>query len=163
MRTVAAGLATAFLSTTLTSRSSGDTGRGIGRVGAAAEGFAPIEIRLVTPNGGLTVAVAGNGGTRQVEREVLLEPADFKSVGEVETVDGKPGFNVGLTPAGAAKYEQISTEHVGRTLAIIIDGKVVLAPKILDPVKAEGFLVTVNTGAEARDLQQKVRQAIGAN
>lgn len=130
---------------------------------AAAEGFAPIEIRLVAPNSGQTVAVAGGDRTLQVEPEVLLEPADFKTVGEVETVDGKPGFNVGLTPAGAAKYEQISTDNVGRTLAIVVDGKVVLAPKILDPVKAEGFLVTVNTETEARDLQQKVRQAIGAN
>ena len=130
---------------------------------AAAEGFAPVEIRLVAPNGGQTIAVAGSDRTLQVEPEVLLEPADFKTVGEVETVDGKPGFNVGLTPAGAAKFEQVSTDNVGRTLAIVIDGKVVLAPKILDPVKAEGFLVTVNTEAEANDLQQKVRQAIGAN
>ena len=130
--------------------------RGLG----AAERFAPIEIRLVAPSGGQTVAVAGADRTLQVEREALLEPADFKTVGEVETVDGKPGFNVGLTAAGATKYEQVSTDNVGRTLAIVIDGKVVLEPKILDPVKAEGFLVTVNTEAEARHLQQKVRQAI---
>jgi len=136
---------------------------GGGGTAAAAEGFAPVEIRLVAPSGGQTVAVAGSGDTLQVEPEVLLGPADFKTVGEVETVDGKPGFNVGLTPAGAARYERISTENVGRTLAILIDGKVVLAPKILDPVKAEGFLVTVNTDAEARDLRQKVRRAISAD
>lgn len=84
---------------------------GAGTVAAAGE-FAPVETRLVAPHGGQTFAVAGSGATLQVEPEILLELADFKTVGEVETVDGKPGFNVGLTPAGTAKYEQIASENV---------------------------------------------------
>ena len=82
------------------------------------------------------------------------------SVGQVEWVEGKPGFNVALTSAGARKYERISTENVGRTLAIIVDGRILMTPKILDPVRAQGFLLTVNTEAEAGKLAEKVRQAV---
>ena len=97
-----------------------------------------------------------------VAAETLLGPADFASVGEVEWVEGKPGFNVALTPAGAAKFERVSSENVGRTLAIIVDGKILMTPKILDPVRAQGFLLTVNTETEARDLAAKVGRAVPA-
>jgi hypothetical protein len=35
-----------------------------------------------------------------------------------------------------------------------------MTPKILDPVRAQGFLLTVNTEAEARQLAEKIRQAV---
>jgi hypothetical protein len=63
-------------------------------ISQANSGFAPIEIRLVAREAGS------------------------------EWVEGKPGFNVALTPAGAQKYEQISAENVGRSLAIIAGGKI---------------------------------------
>lgn len=127
--------------------------------------FAPIEIRLVArePAKGTPVAVLGEKRTLEVEPETLLGPSDFVAVGKVEWVEGKPGFNVRLTPEGARKCEQLSTRNIGRTLAIIVDGKVLMAPKILDPVRAEGFLLTVNTEPEARDLAAKVRAAIAAD
>lgn len=126
--------------------------------------FAPIEIRLVARESvqGTAVAVLDGKRTLEVESATLLGPSDFVAVGNVEWVEGKPGFNVRLTPEGAKKYEKISTGNVGRTLAIIVDGKVLMAPKILDPVRAEGFLLTVNSEAEARDLAAKVRKAIAA-
>lgn len=123
-------------------------------------GIKPIEIRLVAQEASGGAPVAGRDRTFELEPETLLGPSDFASVGEVEWVEGKPGFNVALTPAGAEKYERISTENVGRTLAIVVDGKIVMAPKILDPVRARGFLLTVNSEAEARALAAKVRQAV---
>jgi len=134
-------------------------------VSQATSGFAPIEIRLVAqePGRGRALPVAGSGGTIEVERETLLGPADFAGVGEVEWTEGKPGFNVALTPAGAQKYEQVSTGNVGRTLAIIVDGRIHMTPKILDPVRAQGFLLTMNTEAEARQLAATVRQAVAAD
>lgn len=131
----------------------------------ATSEFQPIEIRLVVqePGGGPAVVVEGGDGTLEVEPETLLGPSDFVSVGEVEWTEGKPGFNVALTPAGAEKYEQVSTENVGRTLAILVDGKVLMTPKILDPVRAQGFLLTVNSQTEAKELAAKVRQVVAPN
>lgn len=134
-------------------------------VSQAGPGFDPIEIRLVAPQpkGGPTVVVAGGDRTLEVEPRTLLGPSDFVSVGEVEWVAGEPGFNVTLTPTGGKKYERISTENVGRTLAIIIDGKILMTPKILDPVQAQGFLLTLNTEPEARELAAKIRQVVAPN
>ncbi|MGO7543268.1 hypothetical protein ACC680_32435 [Rhizobium ruizarguesonis] len=131
----------------------------------ATSGFKPIEIRLVAqePRGGPAVVVDGGEKTLEVEPEVLLGPSDFVSVGEVEWTEGKPGFNVELTPAGAEKYEKVSTANVGRILAIIVDGQIVMTPKILDPVRAQGFLLTVKTEREAKELSAKIRQVITPN
>ncbi|MGN6144230.1 MAG: SecDF P1 head subdomain-containing protein [Mesorhizobium sp.] len=131
-------------------------------ISQANSGFAPIEIRLVAQEAGNgpRLAVEASRQTLEVEPRTLLGPADFTSVGQVEWVEGKPGFNVALTPAGAQKYEQISAENVGRSLAIIAGGKILMTPKILDPVRAQGFLLTVNTEAEARQLAEKIRQAV---
>ncbi len=130
----------------------------------AAAGFAPIEIRLVAeaPGAGQPLAVEGSDRTLAVEPEALLGPSDFASVGAVGWTEGKPGFNVALTPAGASKLERVTAGNVGRTLAIIVDGRILMTPKILDPVRAQGFLLTVNTESEARDLAAKVRQAVPA-
>ena len=124
--------------------------------------FAPIEIRLVAQKAGDGPKLAAEGSARmlEVESETLLGPSDFVGVGQVERVEGKPGFNVTLTRAGARKYERISGANVGRTLAIIVGGKILMTPKILDPVRAQGFLLTVNTEAEAGKLAEKVRQAV---
>lgn len=134
-------------------------------ISQANSGFAPIEIRLVSQasTGGPALVVEGSGQTLEVESQPLLGPSDFVSVGQVEWVEGKPGFNVALSPAGAEKYEKISTENVGRMLAIIVDGRILMTPKILDPVRAQGFLLTLNTEVEARELASKVRQVVSPN
>ena len=91
-----------------------------------------------------------------------MGPTDFASVGQLQWVEGKPGFNVALTPAGVDKFEKLSAANVGRTLAIIVDGKIVTAPKILDPLHAQGFLLTFDTEADAKALGPELRQAIEA-
>ncbi|MBY5934760.1 hypothetical protein KUV51_17265 [Tateyamaria omphalii] len=128
--------------------------------------FEPIEIRLVTgaPADDGALDTARSETTLDVEPETLLGPSDFVSVGNVHwTVEGdkrSPGFNVMLTPAGSLAYERISTENVGRTLAVIVDGQIVIAAKILDPVRAEGFLLTMNSEAEALSIAKMLRQVI---
>lgn len=135
----------------------------------ASSELQPIEIRLVAeaPVGGTALDIAGSDTVLEVEQETLLGLSDFVGVGDVEwTVEGdrrSPGFNVTLTPAGAQAYEQISTDNVGRTLAIIVDGRIVMAAKILDPVRAEGFLLTMQSEAEAQSIAQMLRQALASD
>ena len=132
----------------------------------ATSRFKVIEIRLVAqePKGGPAVVVDDGGEkTLEVEPEVLLGPSDFVSVGDIEWTDGKPGFNVELTPAGSEKYEKVSTANVGRILAIMVDGKIVMTPKILDPVRAQGFLLTMQTEREAKEISAKIRRVIAPN
>ncbi|OYR08352.1 hypothetical protein CEV33_3281 [Brucella grignonensis] len=38
-----------------------------------------------------------------------------------------------------------------------------MTPKILDPVRAQGFLLTSNTEIEAKELAAKVRRVVSPN
>ena len=133
-------------------------------IAQATSHFAIIEIRLVAKahGGGPSVVVEGTDKSLEVESEPLMGPTDFASVGQLQWVEGKPGFNVALTPAGVDNFEKLSAANVGRTLAIIVDGKIVTAPKILDPLHAQGFLLTFDTEADAKALGPELRQAIEA-
>lgn len=137
----------------------------VGAVPAQATStFATIEVRLVPqqPSGGPTLAVAGGDRSLEVEPTVLLDPSDFAAVGEVEVTGGAPHFLVTLTLAGAQKYERITRENVGRTMAIIAGGRVIMTPRILEPVRAPGFQLSMRSETEARALAAEMRKAIAA-
>ena len=130
----------------------------------ASERFDIIEIRLVAENPGIDGPRLTLDGTEQVvevETAPLLSSSDFVGTGDVGRTEGKAGFEVQLTRSGAETLKRISTENVGRSLALIVDGKLLMTPKILDPIVADGFLVTVNgSEAEARGLAAKINKAI---
>ena len=121
-----------------------------------------IEVRLVAKpvGGGQMMMLEGTQKAVAVGSVRVLSSADFDGVGDVDHVDGQPGFEVSLTPAGAKKLKEFSTENVGRTLAIVVDGKLLMTPRIVDPIVTDGFLLTISSDVEARDLQAKIKRAI---
>jgi preprotein translocase subunit SecD len=91
----------------------------------------------------------------------VLGARDFKSAGDVLWVEGQPGFEVALTKAGSAKLARLSTENVGKSLAFIVGGKLLMTPTIRDPIRADGFLLTTSGGEdEARKLAALVSRAL---
>ena len=131
----------------------------------AASSFGAIEIRLVDDapaSDAPRLKLEGSQDIVAVSREPLLTSADFLDVGDVAWIEGRPGFHVILTPAGAKKLTALSAANVGKKLAIIVGGKLLMAPKILDPIVANGFLLTVEEETTARDLAAKVKEAISA-
>ena len=121
-----------------------------------------IEVRLVAEHvgDGQMMVLEGSQEAVAVGSVRVLSSADFDGVGDVDHVDGQPGFEVSLTPAGARKLKEFSTENVGRTLAIIVDGKLLMTPRIVDPIVSGGFLLTMSSDVEARDLRAKIKRAI---
>jgi preprotein translocase subunit SecD len=75
--------------------------------------------------------------------------------------EGQPGFEIGLTSDGSNRLTQALSENVGRTLAFIVDGKLLMAAPIVEPVTANGFLLTMNSVDEAEDLAAKIDRAAG--
>jgi preprotein translocase subunit SecD len=126
--------------------------------------FGAVEIRLVAEkpgNEGPRLTLKGTHRLVEVNPVPLLSASDFVGAGEVRWIEGKPGFDVQLTGAGAEKLAKASTENVGKTLALIVDGKLLGTPKILDPIVASGFLLTVDSVASARELVMNVNRALG--
>jgi preprotein translocase subunit SecD len=76
-------------------------------------------------------------------------------------VEGQPGFEVTLTEAGSAKLAKLSKENVGKSLAFIVGGKLLMTPTIRDPILADGFLLTTSGGEDqARELAAIVSRAV---
>jgi len=131
-------------------------------LGALAEPtFGAIEIRLLG-EGGPELKVDGTERLVGVGAAPLLSSDDFKSAGGVVWVEGQPGFEVALTTAGSAKLARLSTENVGKSLAFIVGGKLLMTPTIRDPILADGFLLTTSGGEQqARALAALVSRALG--
>lgn len=116
----------------------------LGWVGAS--GFFPLttsvaaqvrfEVRLAeeSPAAGLEVAqVAGT------DRLVYLHPepvVDNGDIAQTWVIDSTPRFGVGvkLLPGGAGRMQQATASHVGRPVAILLDGVVVMAPTVRSPI-----------------------------
>lgn len=64
-----------------------------------------------------------------------------------------PRVDLAFTPRGAALFEEITNQLLGRRLAIVLDGKVVTAPVVQTPISGGKAVITGNfTVQEAQDL-----------
>ena len=63
---------------------------------------------------------------------------------------GQPIINVALTVEGAKKMAAISKQHMQKPLAIVLDGRVVMAPRIMSEMSG-GIQITGNLTKEAAE------------
>jgi preprotein translocase subunit SecD len=112
-----------------------------------------FEVRLAedAPAAGLREA-AVPGGTRKLylHEEAVLTNGD---IARAETIPGNTAatFGVALTfnGDGASKIARATGGHIGRPLAILIDGAVVMAPVVRSPVTTSAVISGDFTRAEA--------------
>lgn len=123
---------------------------------------AVLEFQLVHAGGdGETVTLqaspnAGSGGAReyQLEKKVQMTGAAVADarVRPATQLEG-PYVELVLTDAGAADFEALTAENVGRNMAIVLDGKVFSAPVIRERIGGGRASITGSFDIkEARDL-----------
>jgi len=101
---------------------------------------AKLEFRLVAEPGANpadveTLASEEGGGTMQVERRVMVDGADLTNAEPgFDQRSGQPIVNFRFNVNAARKFGQVTTENVGKPFAIILDNKVISAPRILQPI-----------------------------
>jgi hypothetical protein len=111
-----------------------------------------FEVRLAEDH-----AAAGLREVRvSADRMVYLHEEIVVTNADIERSEAVPGstpsrFNihVQLNPRGAAKMRQATTNHVGRPMAVLIDGEVVMAPVLRDPIGASALISGDFSRAEA--------------
>jgi protein-export membrane protein SecD len=75
------------------------------------------------------------GGTIQVERRVLVRGEDLTSAEPgFDQRNNEPIVNFRFNVKGAQAFAKVTTENVGKPFAIILDNKVVSAPRIISPI-----------------------------
>jgi preprotein translocase subunit SecD len=129
--------------------------RGTSTVQAAVH----FEVRLAEEQAapGLTAARAANSNrTVYLHPEVVVTNADiaFSNVIPGNTPSQQFWIDVRLTAAGADKMRQATTNHLGRPVAILIDGEVVAAPTVNSPIGAAAVISCDCTRADAERIAQ---------
>ena len=94
----------------------------------AEPGANPAEIETLQ-------SVDDGGGTMQVERRVLVKGEDLTSAEPgFDQRSSEPIVNFRFNVKGAQAFAKVTTENVGKPFAIILDNKVISAPRIISPI-----------------------------
>jgi preprotein translocase subunit SecD len=119
-----------------------------------------LELRLVSEKGGQEFRLWMEKGTLALDPEVQFSGKDFAAIETAHGGDDKktPSLNLNFTPEASARFTTLTTERTGRRLAIVIDGMVVTAPKILHPITTGRFEIT---GASEADVHEMYRHIVG--
>ena len=70
---------------------------------------------------------------------------------------GRPAVGFSLTNDGARRFERVTSENIQKRLAIVLDGRVQLAPFIQDTIRDSGEITGSFTSQEANDLALVLR------
>ena len=118
-----------------------------------------FEVRLAEkqPTPGLVVAqIADSRELIYLHPEIVVSNDD---IAESWVYEDGPGFGVAVRflPSGAERMKQATTAHIGRPVAILVDGAVVMAPVIRAPISDSAVINGVYTRAAA----ERVADGIG--
>jgi hypothetical protein len=120
-----------------------------------------FEVRLAeeTPTLGLRETVASISGQRlYLHQEVVVTNSDISGADVVQG-DTPSTFGVSVTfnTQGAAKMLRATQSHVGRPMAILLDGEVVLAPVVRSRISTSAVITGNYTKAEAERIAAGIR------
>lgn len=79
--------------------------------------------------------------------------ADIETIEVVESRFGEPLIQINLTDAGRVRFERLTEATINRNLAIVIDGELVSAPKVMEKIASGSLLIHPSaTGGDAQRL-----------
>jgi preprotein translocase subunit SecD len=120
---------------------------------------ATIEFRQAQaePGPGLT-RVEKDGRTFYLQPDVVVSTADIASAEQgFDPLWGQPTVSLVLNDAGRDRLAAFTETHVGKTLAITVDGALLTAPVIREPIMGGALQISgVESLAEAMDLARRL-------
>jgi preprotein translocase subunit SecD len=124
---------------------------------------AKLEFRLVAdpgdPPNEFETLPQQQGGTIPVQKRVMVEGEDLVDAQpSFDSRSGEPDVSFRFNLRGAQRFGQVTSENVGRLFAIVLDGKVISAPRILSPITGGSGQITGNfTVEQANNLAVLLR------
>jgi len=108
---------------------------------------------------GLTEAtVAGTGAKVYLHKTADATNVDIAEARFTVDFNGNPAVEVIFTKEGAKKMAALSEEHMNKPLAILVDGKVISAPRVTAKFSERALI----TGRFTRDEVDKLIKSISA-
>jgi len=96
-----------------------------------------------------------------VQKQVLLDRSALKSAAvQKNSVTGSPEIQIVFTEAGAKRFGEVTRQHIGERLAIVIDGKAYSAPKVMTEIAGGKAVISGSFGEEeAAQLARRLTEA----
>jgi preprotein translocase subunit SecD len=121
----------------------------------ASEIIPKVEFHLAEPESspGLILAQSEDGANKiYIHPEVLLNNSDIDDVMmNMGKQFNSTGVHIKFTDQGAAKLKIITQENIGKRLAILSDGKLLIAPSIVSVI--DGGMVEVSMINDAENVR----------
>ena len=130
--------------------------------GAPSPSKEALMVNGQVPQGMEIVPGAGSSGDTStvyylVKKVAAVTGQDLRSARASVDENNRPAVSFTLSNEGGRKFGKVSSENIGRQLAIILDGRVQSAPTLESKINSEGRITGSFTPDEVADLSLKLR------
>jgi len=122
---------------------------------------AQLNFRLVSDNSefGIDEILSETGEKLKISKRIVMSGENLiDAQPSIQNQQNEPTVSFTLDRLGAQKFGRATTDNVGRRLAIVLDGKIISAPNINEPITSGNGMISGNfTFQEATDLALLLR------
>ena len=122
---------------------------------------AQLNFRLVTDNNefGTDELISENGEKLNVSKRIIMSGENLiDAQPNINNQNNEPTVSFTLDRLGSQKFGRATTDNVGKRLAIVLDGEIVSAPNINEPITSGNGMISGNfTFQDATDLSLLLR------
>ncbi len=122
---------------------------------------AQLNFRLVSDKSefGIDELLSETGEKLKVSKRIVMSGENLiDAQPSIQNQQNEPTVSFTLDRLGAQKFGRATTDNVGRRLAIVLDGKIISAPNINEPITSGNGMISGNfTFQEATDLALLLR------
>ena len=131
------------------------------RIKALLGKTAQLNFRLVSENKefGIDELISENGEKLNVSKRIIMSGENLiDAQPNINNQNNEPTVSFKLDRLGAQKFGRATTDNVGKRLAIVLDGKIVSAPSVNEPITTGNGMISGNFSfQEATDLALLLR------
>jgi preprotein translocase subunit SecD len=133
-------------------------GAGIGSV--VQPGTSKLELRLIAANpaDGFKVQAWDGKESMVVEKRVYLNDRDVEEVKLSKLRDGSPSIDLVFDQTAALTLEDVTGKNAGRRMAILVDGKVVIAPTIKERISGGHVTLAGFDAAATKNIFDRIKK-----
>ena len=122
---------------------------------------AQLNFRLVSDNSefGTDKLISENGEKLNISKRIIMSGENLiDAQPSIQNQNNEPSVSFTLDRLGAQKFGRATSDNVGNRLAIVLDGEIVSAPKINEPITTGKGMISGNFSfQEATDLSLLLR------
>ena len=117
----------------------------------------PPDVQIVAGSAGVGEGAAGSTVYYALRRVAAVTGRDLRTARQSLDQNNRPAVSFTLNGDGARRFGQVTEQNIGRSLAIVLDDRVVTAPRIDGRITDQGQIFGSFTPQEASDLALVLR------